>query len=59
MPKKEMSKSDKYLGKAYCPFCGAPIKVYEHSTQATCSHMWGSLSKYSGVLSAMRALRRK
>ena len=54
-----MSKNDKYLGKAYCPFCGASIKVYEHSSEAGCSHMWGDTSTYSGVVSAMRKLRRK
>ena len=54
-----MVKTDKYLGRVYCPFCGAAIKVYEHSTQATCSHMWGNLTKYGGVVSAMKKLRRK
>ena len=54
-----MPKNDKYLGKAYCPFCGESIKVFEHSTEAMCSHMWGNLSKYSGVMSAMRKLRQR
>ena len=54
-----MPKNNKYLGKAYCPFCGKPINVFEHSTTATCSHMWGNVSNYTGVLSAMRKLRRK
>ena len=54
-----MAKKNKYLGKAFCPFCGIKIDVFEHSLAANCTHMWGSISKHSGVMNAIRKLRSK